>query len=204
MVQVDLAGRPLPAPANDNVRPSVDQVCRIFVGARRENVARYWPALCQVLHAQGLGDRDMIAMALGTVRAETAGFVPLDEYLSRYNDTPGDGRPFDKYDGRKDLGNTQPGDGARYRGRGFIQLTGRANYRSIGQAIGVDLEGNPALANDPEIAARILAEFLKSRSGRIRAALDRGNLAAARRAVNGGSHGLEAFTSTFRAVLKAA
>src|ERR1700704_2715751 len=55
------------------------------------------------------------------------------------------------YEGRKDLGNTQPGDGKRYKGRGPIQLPGRANYRAAGKALGYDLEGMPELAARPEV-----------------------------------------------------
>jgi hypothetical protein len=59
------------------------------------------------------------------------------------------------------LGNTQPGDGWRFRGRGFNQLTGRAAYERIGKAIGVDLVNNPDLVNDPKIAAKVNAQYLK-------------------------------------------
>ena len=65
------------------------------------------------------------------------------------------------YDGRKNLGNTVPGDGYKYRGRGFIQITGRDMYARIGKLIGVDLIGNPDLANTPEIAAKIIPAFFK-------------------------------------------
>src|ERR1051326_2061819 len=65
------------------------------------------------------------------------------------------------YEGRADLGNTQPGDGKRYKGRGPIQLTGRANYRNFGRLLGLDLENNPELAAKPENAFRIAALFWK-------------------------------------------
>ena len=63
------------------------------------------------------------------------------------------------YDGRKDLGNDKDGDGWKFRGRGFIQLTGKDNYRRYGKRIGVDLEANPDLANDPEIATKLAVAY---------------------------------------------
>jgi hypothetical protein len=63
---------------------------------------------------------------------------------------------FDRYEGRADLGNTVPGDGWRFRGRGLVQLTGRANYARAGAALGVDLVAAPERALEPELAVRIL------------------------------------------------
>ena len=60
----------------------------------------------------------------------------------------------------RELGNTEPGDGTKYRGRGFIQLTGKKNYQMYGDQLGVDLVGNPELANDPVIAMKIAAAFV--------------------------------------------
>jgi putative chitinase len=48
-----------------------------------------------------------------------------------------------EYEGRKDLGNTKPGDGVRYKGRGLIQITGRVNYHEISKSTGIDFEGHP-------------------------------------------------------------
>eukprot|EP01016_Furgasonia_blochmanni_P009863 TRINITY_DN1412_c0_g2_i4.p1 TRINITY_DN1412_c0_g2~~TRINITY_DN1412_c0_g2_i4.p1 ORF type:complete len:328 (-),score=99.24 TRINITY_DN1412_c0_g2_i4:31-1014(-) len=68
-----------------------------------------------------------------------------------------------EYEGRRDLGNTQPGDGKRFKGRGPIQLTGRNNYRAAGKALGLDLEGNPAQVATPQVGFKVATWFWNSR-----------------------------------------
>jgi predicted chitinase len=97
------------------------------------------------------------------------------------------------YEGRKDLGNTRPGDGVRYHGRGFIQLTGRANYRGYGKKLGVPLEQKPALALDPSVAARVLAAYMRDHG--IGSLAARGDWQGVRRAVNGGLNGWDRFSA---------
>lgn len=63
-----------------------------------------------------------------------------------------------RYEGRKDLGNTVPGDGKRFMGRGLVHITGRRNYTDWAERLDLDMVGRPELAEDPEIAARILVE----------------------------------------------
>lgn len=91
------------------------------------------------------------------------------------------------YEGRRDLGNTQPGDGVRYKGRGPIQLTGRNNYRAAGQALGLDLEANPALAARPDVGFRTAAWFWNSRN--LSPLADQGNFRAITKKINGGYNG---------------
>lgn len=169
------------------------------------NIRRHLPPVLEAMAGADLREKPMILMALATIRAETEGFVPISERVSRLNTSPG-GRPFDLYDRRTDIGNGRPGDGERYRGRGFVQLTGKANYLEHGRAIGLGraLVEDPEEANDATIAARLLASFLKARERGIKEALVRNDLAGARRLVNGGSHGLERFSDCYlrgRAVL---
>ena len=153
-----------------------------------------------VLHAMneyGLRDRLMVLTALSTIRTETEGFVPIDERVSRFNTDSGE-NPFNRYDNRRDLGNLGHPDGERYRGRGFVQLTGRYNYQYYGDLIGVPLVDTPTLANRPDIAGQILAVFLRSKSDRIRAAAVTHDLASIRKSVNGGTHGLSRFEDSFQ------
>jgi putative chitinase len=93
-----------------------------------------------------------------------------------------------RYEGRKDLGNTEPGDGFRYRGRGIFQLTGRANYKKYGDLIDMDLVGNPDLAADPEIALRIACEYWRAR--KINACADNDDIVAVTKKINGGTNGI--------------
>jgi predicted chitinase len=66
-----------------------------------------------------------------------------------------------RYEGRRDLGNTEPGDGQRYLGRGVFQLVGRANYKQYGEALGLDLVSMPERAAEPDVAVRTGAIFWK-------------------------------------------
>ena len=175
-----------------------DMVKKMFPATSLANIQANLPHVLAGLEWAGLTDRQMLLMALATIRAETEGFVPIDEGRSKFNTKV---TPFDKYEpgtsAGKRLGNTQPGDGPRFKGRGYVQLTGRYNYERIGPQVGADLENSPSLANDPVIAGKILAQFLKNNETRIRDALDDGDLAAARKAVNGGSHGLDRFEDAY-------
>lgn len=150
------------------------------LGAPLGNVEKYWPAIAKALEEAGITSNEAVMAVLATIKTEVGRFEPIPEYASG-----------EAYNGRADLGNTHPGDGPRYKGRGFIQLTGRANYRTYGQKLGVDLEGNPDLALDPTIAARVLVEYFKQRG--IAAMAERGDWRDVRRAVNGGTNGYDTF-----------
>ncbi|MGH6918908.1 MAG: peptidoglycan-binding protein [Geminicoccaceae bacterium] len=184
-----------PVPVLD--RLTVDVVAQMFPDAPRANIERHLPTVLAALKAAGLDDRDMVLMALGTIRAETAGFEPISERPSRYNTSPGGPHLFDRYDYRQSLGNLGPRDGAHYKGRGFIQLTGRANYRAYGERLGHALEDDPELANDPAIAAQILAAFLGDKRSAAKYAIFGRDLVTARKLVNGGTHGIERFHAAF-------
>jgi len=173
-------------------------IVKMFPGTPVANIKANLPVVLQALVDAGLADKSMVLMALGTIRAETASFRPISEGISKFNTTPGS-HPFNLYDDRADLGNHGAPDGERFKGRGFVQLTGRANYQQHGAAIGLgnQLIDNPDLANQPDIAAKLLASFIKNKEQKIRNALNAGDLKTARRLVNGGSHGLAEFTQAF-------
>lgn len=111
---------------------------------------------------------------------ETDGFRTLEEY--------GGPAYFARYESRRDLGNTLPGDGIRYHGRGIFQLTGRANYRRLGQILGVDLEDEPERAKEPAIALSIAFAYWRERG--IGAAADADDLERVTKLINGGRNGL--------------
>lgn len=89
-----------------------------------------------------------------------------------------------QYDGRSDLGNTEAGDGARFKGRGPIQLTGRRNYERFGKVLGVDLIAEPSRAADADVGFRVAALYWTDHHCNEKAdALD---FAAVTKAINGG------------------
>ena len=92
-----------------------------------------------------------------------------------------------RYEGRADLGNTQLGDGSKYRGRGLIQITGRANYKACGEALGLDLINQPELLEKPQHACMSAAWFWASRG--LNTLADSGQFDTITRRINGGRNG---------------
>jgi predicted chitinase len=107
---------------------------------------------------------------------ECDGFKTMREYASGA-----------EYEGREDLGNTEEGDGVRFAGRGFIQLTGRDNYTACGKDLQIDLVNNPELA-EGEYAGYVSAWFWNN-NGLNRFA-DSGDFITLTRRINGGLNGL--------------
>ena len=160
-------------------------------------VATYWPQIEQALTLEGINTPCVRAGVAATVGVEVYGFAPVEELPSEANGgTSGEPPYFSSYEPRtrkgKTLGNTKSGDGYRYRGRGFVQLTGRYNYRVFGQRLGLDLEKNPDQALDPVIAARVLVSYFKHRPGLVEAC-EQENWREVRRLVNGQYNGWERF-----------
>lgn len=93
------------------------------------------------------------------------------------------------YEGRADLGNTEPGDGLKFRGRGLIQVTGRANYAKMGAELGLDLLNHPELLELPSNAALSAAQFWTDHS--LNQYADSGDFETLTRRINGGLNGLE-------------
>lgn len=107
------------------------------------------------------------------------------------------------YEGRADLGNTEPGDGIFFKGRGLIQITGRSNYRQCGEALSLDLLEHPELLEAPVNACRSAAWFWKSRG--LNELADAGDFRAITRRINGGYNGMadrEKYFAVAQAVLQ--
>lgn len=94
-----------------------------------------------------------------------------------------------RYEGRIDLGNTQPGDGFKYRGRGLIQITGRANYQACSDHLATDFISNPDWLAQPEYAVRSAMWFWQSHG--LNELADAGQFEKITRIINGGLNGEE-------------
>ncbi|WP_373353113.1 peptidoglycan-binding protein [Pseudoroseicyclus sp. CXY001] len=149
-----------------------------FGVAQRQIVGALAGEFGRVLASYGIDDYLRIAHFMAQVTHECAGFRTTEEFASG-----------EAYEGREDIGNTEPGDGKRYKGRGLLQLTGRKNYRIYGELLGLPLEDQPRLAADPLTSLKIACAYFREKE--ILPDCDRDDLYAVTLKVNGRLRGLE-------------
>ena len=147
-----------------------------------DNMTALGKAMAVHLPASGIADTAIrLGNFIGQAAHETEGFRFLREI---WGPTPAQRG----YEGRADLGNDQPGDGQRFLGRGIFQITGRANYADAGHRLGIDLVGNPQLAEQPDIAVQTAIDFWNFRHLSVLA--DAGQEDQITRRINGGVNGI--------------
>jgi len=149
-----------PAPANSTAAPAMGPAAQPVAAMQQAPQAGPESVLSRVAQASGIKGTEL-AQFLAQCEHETGDWAHLEElggnrYLAKYDLTVNPAKA-------KALGNTQAGDGAKYKGRGFIQITGKANYSSAGQALGIDLVSNPELAAKPDVAAKIAVWYWQNR-----------------------------------------
>lgn len=157
---------------------TIEQLREIMPNLEQTKAEQYFPHLQAAMVEFEINTPLRIAAFLAQLAHESMELKHMQEIASGV-----------KYEGRKDLGNTQPGDGARYKGRGPIQLTGRNNYRKAGQALGLELEKYPHLAAGLDVAFRIAGWYWLSR--KLNGFADAGRFDAITYRVNGGWNGKE-------------
>ena len=140
-------------------------------------LAEICPIYMETLREFEIGTSLRIAHFTAQIAHESDGFCTTMEYASGA-----------AYEGNRRLGNTAPGDGRRFKGRGLIQLTGRYNYARAGDDLGLDLLGDPDLAAQPVLSLRIACLYWRWRDLNRWADVD--NLRAVTRKINGGYNGL--------------
>lgn len=157
-------------------------------GASLANAAKFLPYLMSAMDEFGIITTVQQAAFLSQVGHESGG---LRYTVEIWGPTPAQAR----YEGRGDLGNTHPGDGSRFRGRGLLQTTGRYNYQKTGAALGVDLITSPELLGQPALAARSAGWYWQTHG--LNAIAD--DCAACTRKINGGMNGYAERLALFEA-----
>lgn len=126
---------------------NVEALVRTLPRNRQASARQHFPIIIAEANRQGVQNKAQLAYILATATHESNAGGTMEERASGA-----------AYEGRGTLGNTQRGDGRRFKGRGYVQVTGRRNYADWSRRTGVDLVRNPERAKEPAIAARILVE----------------------------------------------
>lgn len=170
---------PLPAPESSDRSINLDQLMKIMPNANAR-AAIFLPYLNVAMKEYDINTPKRQAAFIAQLAHESGSFRYVREIASGA-----------AYEDRADLGNTEPGDGVKFRGRGLIQITGRANYKACSLALFHDerLLESPVLLETPPEACRSAAWFWDSRS--LNNLADLGNFLDITKKINGGINGLD-------------
>lgn len=159
--------------------PSKEKLSVVMPRALPAKIDLYYDPLVTGMKKYDITSNLRMAHFISQIAHETASFLYAEEIASGA-----------AYEGRSDLGNTQPGDGKRYKGRGLIQLTGRANYAAYSKDSGVDYVAKPELvATDPFVGVDVACWYWNKRG--ISKFADQDDVKAVTKAINGGYNGLD-------------
>ena len=150
---------------------SLAQLCALMPGLPWALAERYLPFLNQAMREGDIQTPRRQAVFLAQLAQVSNDLRQLEEASSG-----------EAYEGRRDLGNLQQGDGRRYKGRGPFPLIGRTRYRAAGRALGIDLEKYPSLVADAQVGFRVAAWFWRGNG--LNQLADVGNLSAISRVLN--------------------
>ena len=156
-----------------------DQLSLIMPLLRSEDAERYLPLLNAALEEFQINTPPRITAFIAQLAHESAQLRYFEELASGA-----------AYEGRQDLGNTEPGDGHRFKGRGPIQLTGRANYKACGDYLGLDLISKPTLASSLQYAFRVAGWFWTVKED-LNPLADAGDFRKITKRINGGYNGYD-------------
>ncbi len=163
-----------------------EQLKKIFKNCKPDKIKLYTKAFNEVWPQYSIDTPKRMAAFLGQVAVESGELKYDVELPSKWNkrNVKDPNEPTGTlYEGRKNLGNNQKGDGPKFIGRGILQLTGRANYADYSKKLGIDLIANPELAATPEVAVKVACQYFKDRG--LLPLADAWNLSEITRRVNG-------------------
>ena len=144
-----------------------------------KGAVKYYSPLVKSMGEASITTKQRACCYIAQLAHESAHFNTLEEYAS--------GKA---YEGRTDLGNTQPGDGVRFKGRGAIQLTGRYNYTRASKDLGIDLVSNPKIVSEnPDIAFKVSAWYWNKCN--LNSYCDNYDFRGLTKAINGGYNGYD-------------
>lgn len=162
---------------------------RTATGASATDAAKFNEIIDPRLKQYEINTQPRIAAFLAQVGHESGGLHYLKEL---WGPTPAQVR----YEGRLDLGNTQLGDGTKFKGRGLLQTTGRTNYTRLSKALGIDFVKNPELLEIPENALLSACQFWKD--NKLNEIADSGDFKLLTKRINGGYNGLAERTALYQ------